>query len=50
VTDLSKVTGDCGLAEKFERNRTHLRALAYRLLGSQADADDDRTRDRFRQV
>ena len=29
-----------GLAEQFERNRTQLRALAYRLLGSLADADD----------
>jgi RNA polymerase sigma factor (sigma-70 family) len=28
------------LTEQFERNRTHLRALAYRLLGSLADADD----------
>jgi RNA polymerase sigma factor (sigma-70 family) len=28
------------LAEQFEGNRRHLRAVAYRLLGSYADADD----------
>ena len=28
------------LAERFEENRTHLRAVAYRMLGSHADADD----------
>jgi RNA polymerase sigma-70 factor (ECF subfamily) len=28
------------LAERFERNRGHLRAVAYRLLGSVNDADD----------
>ena len=28
------------LAERFEENRTHLRAVAYRMLGSQAEADD----------
>ena len=28
------------LAEGFERNRTHLRAVAYRMLGSFAEADD----------
>ena len=28
------------LADRFERNRTHLRAVAYRLLGSVNDADD----------
>lgn len=28
------------LAERFEADRLHLRAVAYRLLGSQADADD----------
>ncbi|GIG61729.1 RNA polymerase sigma factor [Longispora fulva] len=28
------------LAERFEANRTHLRAVAYRMLGSQAEADD----------
>ena len=28
------------LAERFEENRTHLRVLAYRMLGSLTDADD----------
>lgn len=28
------------LAERFEENRKHLRAVAYRLLGSEGDADD----------
>src|SRR2546421_11698795 len=28
------------LAERFEENRTHLRAVAYRMLGSLSDADD----------
>src|SRR6266571_3082462 len=28
------------LAERFEENRTHLRAVAYRMLGSPSDADD----------
>src|SRR5881409_578526 len=28
------------LAEQFEANRTHLRAVAYRMLGSVSDADD----------
>ncbi len=28
------------LAERFEENRRHLRAVAYRLLGSEGDADD----------
>jgi RNA polymerase sigma-70 factor (ECF subfamily) len=28
------------LAERFESNRTHLRAVAYRMLGSQSEADD----------
>jgi RNA polymerase sigma factor (sigma-70 family) len=29
-----------GLAERFEANRAHLRAVAYRMLGSQSEADD----------
>jgi RNA polymerase sigma factor (sigma-70 family) len=29
-----------GLAERFEENRTHLRAVAYRMLGSASEADD----------
>jgi RNA polymerase sigma factor (sigma-70 family) len=28
------------LAERFEENRTHLRSVAYRMLGSLSDADD----------
>jgi len=28
------------LAERFERSRSHLRAVAYRILGSRSDADD----------
>ena len=28
------------LADEFERNRAHLRAVAYRMLGSVSDADD----------
>src|SRR5499433_1740521 len=28
------------LAERFEEHRTHLRAVAYRILGSTSDADD----------
>jgi hypothetical protein len=28
------------LAERFEENRTHLRAVAYRMLGSLSETDD----------
>ena len=28
------------LAERFEENRGHLRAVAYRMLGSLSEADD----------
>ena len=28
------------LAERFEAHRSHLRSLAYRILGSQTEADD----------
>ena len=28
------------LAERFETHRAHLRAVAYRMLGSQGEADD----------
>ena len=29
-----------GLVERFEENRTHLRAVAYRMLGSRTEAHD----------
>src|SRR6266851_2501648 len=29
-----------GLAERFEECRAHLRAVSFRMLGSQSDADD----------
>src|SRR5205823_6894284 len=29
-----------GLAERFEAHRSHLRGVAYRMLGSLSDADD----------
>jgi RNA polymerase sigma-70 factor, ECF subfamily len=32
--------GDDGLAERFEAHRDRLRAVAYRMLGSLAEADD----------
>jgi DNA-directed RNA polymerase specialized sigma24 family protein len=31
---------DDWLAQRFEENRTHLRAVAYRMLGSISEADD----------
>jgi RNA polymerase sigma-70 factor (ECF subfamily) len=34
------VTRDDYLAERFEENRTHLRAVAYRMLGSPSEAED----------
>ena len=34
------MTEELLLADQFERNRTHLRAVAYRMLGSAAEADD----------
>ena len=34
------VDSDDWLAERFEENRTHLRAVAYRMLGSLSEADD----------
>src|SRR6059058_4270197 len=34
------VTDQDWLAERFEANRTHLRAVAYRMLGSVSEADD----------
>src|SRR5256886_3548118 len=32
--------GNDWLADRFEANRTHLRAVAYRMLGSPSEADD----------
>ena len=29
-----------GLAERFDEHRTHLHAVAYRMLGSLAEAED----------
>jgi len=34
------MSDDEWLAEQFEENRPHLRAVAYRMLGSQSEADD----------
>src|SRR6187397_1703970 len=34
------MTEDDWLADRFEANRTHLRAVAYRMLGSLSEADD----------
>ena len=34
------MTDDDRLAERFEEHRAHLRAVAYRILGSRAEADD----------
>jgi RNA polymerase sigma-70 factor (ECF subfamily) len=34
------VNAEKSLAERFEADRPHLRAVAYRLLGSMHDADD----------
>jgi DNA-directed RNA polymerase specialized sigma24 family protein len=31
---------DAWLTQKFEENRTHLLAVAYRMLGSLGEADD----------
>jgi RNA polymerase sigma-70 factor (ECF subfamily) len=31
---------DDWLADRFEEHRSHLRAVAYRMLGSLSDADD----------
>jgi RNA polymerase sigma factor (sigma-70 family) len=35
-----RVDADRSLAERFEANRSHLRAVAYRMLGSGTEADD----------
>ena len=34
------MTDDEFLAERFEEHRAHLRAVAYRMLGSVSEADD----------
>lgn len=38
--DEAMVNGNDWLAERFEENRGHLRAVAYRMLGSASEADD----------
>jgi len=37
---MASVTDDSWLAERFEADRTHLRGVAYRMLGSLSEADD----------
>ena len=39
-TDVSTAHDDEWLAERFEESRAHLRAVAYRMLGSLSEADD----------
>jgi DNA-directed RNA polymerase specialized sigma24 family protein len=34
------MTGQDWLVEQFEENRNHLRAVAYRMLGSLSEAED----------
>src|SRR5215469_14692324 len=38
--DRTMMNGSDWLAERFEKNRGHLRAVAYRMLGSASEADD----------
>ncbi len=38
--DIAKDEKNACLAERFEANRSHLRGVAYRMLGSLSDADD----------
>jgi RNA polymerase sigma factor (sigma-70 family) len=38
--DVTAMTDQDWLADRFESNRTHLRAVAYRMLGSLTEADD----------
>ena len=40
TTDRDTTTGDDWLVDGFERHRPHLRAVAYRMLGSTTEADD----------
>src|SRR5215467_4583664 len=37
---MDEMEEDAWLAERFEANRSHLRGVAYRMLGSFSDADD----------
>jgi RNA polymerase sigma factor (sigma-70 family) len=37
---MDRMDENAGLAERFEANRSHLRGVAYRMLGSLSDADD----------
>ena len=39
-SDARDVNDNQWLATEFEENRAHLRAVAYRMLGSQSEADD----------
>src|SRR6476619_8389332 len=38
--DVTAVNDDVELAQEFEEHRARLRAIAHRMLGSQAEADD----------
>ena len=40
MTDETKNIEEEFLAEKFEASRAHLRAVAYRMLGSTSEVDD----------
>jgi RNA polymerase sigma factor (sigma-70 family) len=40
MTERDSVTDQDWLAQRFESHRTHLRAVAYRMLGSLSEADD----------
>src|SRR3954471_20855264 len=40
TTRMGSMTDETSLAERFEENRAHLRAVAYRMLGSSMEADD----------
>src|SRR3954451_15635366 len=40
VKDVVGMTGDDWLATRFEENRVRLRAVAYRILGSEVEAED----------
>jgi RNA polymerase sigma factor (sigma-70 family) len=40
MAETDRLAGQDGLAAAFEEHRDHLRAVAYRLLGSLSDADD----------